>query len=57
MMWNYQPACKHPIDASISNGAGYRLCCNPEHNNDPQNSRLGFFRPVWHKITEWKENK
>lgn len=54
---NYQPICENPVDGCMTNGAGYRLCCNPKHKEDPANSRLGFFSPVWHPMSEWPEAK
>jgi hypothetical protein len=51
---NYQPICDAPQDARISNGAGYRMCSNPAHLQEPDYAQRG---PVWHKISEWPEGK
>ncbi len=52
--YNYQPICDHPVDGRMTNGAGYRLCCNPAHSEEPDYAQRG---PVWHKISEWPAPK
>lgn len=42
VLHNYQPPCKEPRSARISNAAGWTMCCGCKPAND-------FDGPVWHK--------